>query len=52
LEAHPGSSVSAILPSPLYIVSSGTDDKMFIWDKYSGNLVHTIHQVSKCLSSL
>ena len=46
LEAHQGSSVSAILPTPLYILSSGTDDKILIWDKYSGNLVHTIHQVN------
>lgn len=49
LEAHPGSSVSAILVTPLYIVSSGTDDKMFIWDKNSGKLVHSIHQV--CVST-
>jgi WD40 repeat protein len=46
VEAHPGASVSAILPTPHFIVTSGTDDKVFIWDKQTGNLVHTIPQVT------
>lgn len=46
VEAHPGASVSSILPTPHFIVTSGTDDKVFIWDKQTGNLVHTIPQVT------
>ncbi len=46
LEAHEGSSVSALLATPLYVISAGTDNKICIWDKYSGHLVHTIYQVS------
>ena len=46
LEAHRGASVSSILPTPHFIVTSGTDDKVFIWDKQSGNLVHSINQVN------
>lgn len=44
LEAHFGASVASILPTPLYVVTSGTDDRILIWDKYSGHLVHTIYQ--------
>ncbi|KAI1299239.1 Sterol regulatory element-binding protein cleavage-activating protein [Halotydeus destructor] len=42
LEAHQGFSVTALLATPLFIISTATDDKICIWDKYSGNLVNTI----------
>ncbi|XP_054168861.1 sterol regulatory element-binding protein cleavage-activating protein-like [Oppia nitens] len=42
LEAHMEASVTAALATPLYFISSGTDNNICIWDKYSGHLVHTI----------
>lgn len=45
LEAHQDAAVTSLLATPLYVVSAGTDNRVCIWDKYSGHLVHTIHQV-------
>lgn len=42
LEGHISSAVSTIITTPLYFVTLGTDEKILIWDKYSGNLVHKI----------
>lgn len=42
LEGHVNSSVTCIITTPLYFVTLGTDDKILIWDKYTGNLVHKI----------
>lgn len=50
VEAHRGAAVSSILPTPHFLVTSGTDDKIFIWDKQAGNLLHTINQVIFCSS--
>ncbi|RWS31217.1 hypothetical protein B4U80_00513 [Leptotrombidium deliense] len=44
LEAHQSAAVLSLLATPLYFISSGTDNKLRIWDKYSGHLVHTITQ--------
>lgn len=55
LEAHQGASITALLATPLYVISSATDNKICIWDKFSGNLVNTItqhHSLSKQIVNL
>ncbi|XP_053205052.1 sterol regulatory element-binding protein cleavage-activating protein-like [Panonychus citri] len=49
LEAHADAAVTALLTTSLYAISSGTDNKINIWDKYSGHLVHSLpNQRSFC----
>ena len=50
VEAHRGASISSILTAPHHIVTSGTDDRIFVWDKQSGKLMHSFNQVSYQLS--
>jgi WD40 repeat protein len=36
LEAHMDASVTSLIATPLYLISSGTDNRICIYDKYSG----------------
>lgn len=40
----------SIIQTQSYFISSATDNKILIWDKYSGTLVHSITQVSRIMS--
>lgn len=44
MESHSQAEVIAITSSQLYYVSSGTDSRICVWDRYSGHLVHQIEQ--------
>lgn len=48
MQAHSQAEVLAITASQLYYVSSGTDNRICIWDRYSGNLEHVVG-VSICV---
>uniref|UniRef100_T1K2T8 Sterol regulatory element-binding protein cleavage-activating protein n=1 Tax=Tetranychus urticae TaxID=32264 RepID=T1K2T8_TETUR len=56
LEAHTDAAVTALLATSLYAISLGTDNKINIWDKYSGHLVHSLpnvrfpHFCTQCLN--
>lgn len=53
MESHYQSEVTAITSSQLYYVSSGTNSRICIWDRYSGHLVHEIvQQHSNCSNML
>ena len=53
MESHSQSEVTAITASQLYYVSSGTNSRICIWDRYSGHLVHEIvQQHSSCSNML
>ena len=47
LEAHHKASVTSLLATSLYVISTGSDNKINIWDKYSGHSVYKITNVSK-----
>ncbi|OTF80937.1 hypothetical protein BLA29_001407 [Euroglyphus maynei] len=42
MQAHLDAEVLSIVTSPLYFVTTGTDNTICIWDRYSGHLIHRI----------
>lgn len=42
IQAHDGAIVSLIC-SPSYVISMGTDERLYIWERFQGNLLNTIN---------
>lgn len=42
IEAHDGAVVSLICSSS-YVISMGTDERLYIWERFQGNLLNTIN---------
>lgn len=45
LRGHDGS-VTALSYTASYVLSSGTDNKLFVWERFQGHLLNTINLVS------
>lgn len=50
IQAHDGAIVSLICSSS-YVISMGTDERLYIWERFQGNLLNTIN-VSYVYTSL
>ena len=40
-----GHSVTCLLCTEVYVISSGTDDRLFVWERCKGNLLHWLQMV-------
>lgn len=46
LSGHPNGSVLALLYTHTHVISTGTDNRICIWERQQGHLLHALHLVS------
>ena len=52
LQAHDGS-VAVLTYTSSYVISLGSDDKLCVWERFQGHLLHTLHMYkSSCCGSM
>ena len=47
LQGHEGSRVTCVTSTQNYIISSGVDDRLCVWDRCKGHLLHWVQMVSR-----